>query len=122
MTPFISPHLDEHKIIADDNKARALAQHFGVIDHLIHSPDPSDHWLNIVAYPEHKTHYLLFLLYSGFQNAADNGYVVHYLPKTKFTLSDAEQYVKQILLGCCTVEDANEATVTWLPSQKPDMN
>ena len=122
MSPFISPDLDEHKIIRDDNEATALAQHFGVIDHLIQSPNPSDHWLHIIGYPDHKTHYLLFLLYSGFKNAADNGYIVHYLPKSKFTMDDATNYIKQILLASCVTNAANNAFVTWLPVQKPDMN
>ncbi len=56
----------------------------GLIDKFSKQP-PSIPWFELVTYADHPTHWLVGMLFRGFPDAKDNGYVVRCYPRSQFS-------------------------------------
>src|SRR5712692_8801730 len=78
---------DEVITIHDDDDAKVFLTYLGLFERLREShqrPELSGKWASCIK-GDTATHWIAAYFYSGFKNAAENGYVIHCLPKSRYT-------------------------------------
>lgn len=80
--------------ITDDTEAQTLLLQIGAIDKFPASPNSRGPWAARVGYGGHPTHWIMATRFSGFPRSIDNGYLIECLPKSRFTLADANRWLR----------------------------
>ena len=85
---------DEPALVMDD-EARALLLHVGLLGRFEQAAELTEAAPRVaITYcSEHPTHWLMATFLRGFANPEDNGYVVHCLPKSRFTAEEATEFM-----------------------------
>jgi hypothetical protein len=112
----LQQHPDDFVDIGDDAEARTLLLEAGLIDKFAKEP-PSTPWFELLTYADHPTHWLIGMLFRGFVDAKDNGYIVRCYPRSQFS----EAQMKPILDSLKHSVTPYGGTSRWLPA-KPKLN
>ncbi|MBM4208545.1 MAG: hypothetical protein FJ190_11245 [Gammaproteobacteria bacterium] len=98
----------------DDYTTRAFLEHFGIMKHFPANPIPNNrHFLGIVGYAEQVTHYIVGVMFGGFSNPEDNGFVVHCIPKAGYSTNDVQHAIQKSYLRFCASETVS---INWIPA------
>jgi hypothetical protein len=111
MNDVFSQHLDSPFKILDDGAAVAWIVQFGLLNKFWKTPLSESgrprKYGEILSYPDHPTHWVFAFRFTGFPEAADNGYALHCFPKSQFSFADVGAIVdaqnRQMLSGGVTM-------------------
>jgi hypothetical protein len=93
-----TPH--EPRETLDDSEARALLVQLGLLDRLLdltRKPELPEPRADVVCDTNHLTHWILGIHYRGYSAAADNGYAVRCLPKSRYTFEQFKSAIRSDL-------------------------
>lgn len=82
----LSAYPSVYRRITDQAEASQILQECGLLERLERVSRPANHtgeWMTSLPWLKHPTHWLVAVVYSGFENAAQNGYVVYCVPKSR---------------------------------------
>ena len=102
MTPLEATP-NQFRKITDDTDAKALLVQYGILEKLLEHRRPahlSGEWSASLHFPGHPTHWISAVRYEGFTNPADNGYVLHCIPKSQCSF---EQFRAALRAGVHTL-------------------
>lgn len=78
----------------DDRKCKALFRRLGMDELFCRASSPN---LSVGTYRDHQTHWIVGMLWSGYPNAAGNGYRVICLPKSKVPEEGVKEFVQCVM-------------------------
>lgn len=94
LVAFLELHPDIGAESRDDAKCKALLGAFGMLDLFTRSNEPN---LSTLTFPEHATHWIVGLLWSGYPKAEQNGYQVFCLPKQHVPEQGVRDFVQHVM-------------------------
>jgi hypothetical protein len=92
----LSKHINETVSIRDDRNARAF-----LVEHGIQQPETSHLTEPSVALVEDRrnpTHWIVCMIHVGHKNPADNGYLIHCLPKSRFNHDMYKEFISTLII------------------------
>ena len=92
MVEFLIQNPDSPFDFLENNNAATLLLEVGIIGKFLKNPTPAEPWFSIVCKND-VSHFIIGVLYTGFPNEKDNGYVAHCLPKSEFSPKQAAEWV-----------------------------
>lgn len=107
MNERLLSHPDEPFAFDDDAECKLLLSELGIAGRFCRDPIKGQtSTTQTVTEMNHKTHWILAMLFSGKTKESDNGYYVVCLPKSRSTVVEFIQTCAQITEGQGTVVDA----------------
>jgi hypothetical protein len=88
----LNPHIAAES--RDDAKCKTFLGELGVLECLARSNEPN---LSVLTFPNHPTHWIVGLRWSGYPKPEQNGYRIFCLPKQQATEADAKKFVQYIM-------------------------
>lgn len=88
----LNPHIGAES--RDDEKCKAFLGEFGMLELFIRSNEPN---LSALTFPNHPTHWIVGLLWSGYPKPDQNGYRVFCIPKQTVPLDGVKDFVRYIM-------------------------
>ena len=98
---------DEVRETFDDAEAETLLDQLGLLNELpdlTGEPEPAEPRTDILCDINHPTHWILALRYRSYPAAADNGYVVRCLPKSRCTLEQFKAIIDRDSAGLTPID------------------
>ena len=121
MTPMLqllANDPDEIFEFRSDKEAAALLLEANLLDRFAKNPNPGRSWFSLACIMG-GTHFIVGVLYTGFPDAKDNGYLAHCFPRSRFTASQVIDWAVENYQGTC-----DPATIVQMlrPALDPSSN
>ena len=93
MLEVLDQNPDTVIVFREDKDATALLLETGIIGKFCKNPFPTEPWFSFVAYGDHCTHFIIGVLFTGYSDPKENGYMAHCLPKSRFSTKQANEWI-----------------------------
>lgn len=94
---YLVAHPDlTHASYIDDDDVRELLDRAQIDPAKVVKPDPKQQ--TSIFYNGHPTHWLIFTIYSGFENTADNGYAALVFARKYYTEFEAREKLRSFFI------------------------
>jgi len=90
MVEILEQAPDESIMIDNDEQAKQFLFELGMIDKFLKNPKANTKTnTQLATHFSHRTHYVIAMYFSGHDKPEANGYLIHCIPKSKFTREEA---------------------------------